>query len=315
LPAPRSSACTATVALYLQVTGAGAKSWVFRYWVPERDPVTGELVRNPATKKVCGISREMGLGSFTVVTLDEAREAAADVRRLRYQGIDPIEARREAKQTAALEKAKALKFKDAATAYIAAHRAGWKNKKHAEQWTATLETYAYPDIGDVSVQAIDTALVMKVIEPIWSTKSETTGRLRGRIESVLDWATVRGYRKGENPARWRGHLDHLLPARSKVRKVEHHPALPYGELPAFLEALRKQEGVAAMALEFTILTAARAFDGKVESMMADSQDGANEIQHPHWDKGPAMNGEALFRRSARTGHCGNRGRSYPRGSC
>jgi integrase len=243
--------------LYLQVTGAGAKSWVYRYWVPERDPATGELVRDPATKKVRGTSREMGLGSFTVVTLDEAREAAAEVRRLRHQGIDPIEARREAKQTAALEKAKALKFRDAATAYIAAHRAGWKCEKHAAQWTATLETHAYPVIGDLSVQAIDTALVMKAIEPIWSTKTETAGRLRGRIESVLDWATVRGYRKGENPARWRGHLDHLLPARSKVRKVEHHPALPYGELAGFLVALRAEEGTAARALEFTVLTAAR----------------------------------------------------------
>jgi integrase len=243
--------------LYLQVTGAGAKSWVFRFWVPERDPASGEIVRDPETKKAIGTSREMGLGSFAVISLDEAREQAADARRLRHQGIDPIEARREAKQTAALEKSKTLKFKVAATAYIAAHRAGWKNKKHAEQWTRTLETYAYPTIGEVSVQAIDTALVMKVIEPIWSAKTETATRVRGRIESVLDWATVRGYRRGENPARWRGHLDHLLPARSKVRKVEHFPALPYGELAGFLVALRGEEGVAARALEYSILTAAR----------------------------------------------------------
>jgi len=152
--------------LYLQVTGVGAKSWVFRYWVSERGPTTGEPVKDPATGKTRGTSREMGLGSFTVVSLDEARELASDARRLRHQGIDPIEARREAKQTAVLEKAKALKFKDAASAYIAAHRAGWRNEKHAAQWTATLETYAYRVIGDVSVQAIDTALVMKVIEPI-----------------------------------------------------------------------------------------------------------------------------------------------------
>ena len=243
--------------LYLQVTGAGAKSWVFRYWVSERDPTTGEPVKDPETGKTRGTSREMGLGSFTVVSLDEARELASDARRLRHQGLDPIEARREAKQTAALEKATALKFRDAASAYIAAHRAGWRNEKHAAQWTATLETYAYPVIGDLSVQVIDTALVMKVIEPIWSTKAETAGRLRGRVESVLDWATVRGYRRGENPARWRGHLAKLLPARSKVRKVEHHPALPYGDLPGFLDSLREQEGVAARALEFAILTAAR----------------------------------------------------------
>jgi integrase len=243
--------------LYLQVTGASAKSWVFRYWVAERDRATGELVRDLATNKARGASREMGLGSCTVVTLDEARERAGECRRLRERGIDPIDARREAKQQVALEKANALKFKDAAAAYIAAHRAGWRNEKHASQWTTTLETYAYPTIGDVPVQAIDTSLVMRVIEPIWPTKPETAARLRGRIESVLDWATVRGYRQGENPARWRGHLAKLLPARSKVRKVEHHAALPYVELPTFLVALCNQDGVAARALEFTVLTAAR----------------------------------------------------------
>jgi integrase len=243
--------------LYLQVSGGGAKSWVFRFWAPERDPASGALRRDPATNKVCGTSREMGLGSFTVISLEEARELAADARRLRHRGVDPIDARREAQQTAALEKAKALKFKDAADAYIAAHRAGWRNEKHAAQWMATLETHAYPAIGDISVQAIDTGLVLKALEPIWSTKPETAGRLRGRIESILDWATVRGYRKGENPARWRGHLNKLLPARSKVRKVEHHAALPYAELPTFLACLREQGGGAARALEFTILTAAR----------------------------------------------------------
>jgi integrase len=243
--------------LYLQVNGAGSKSWIFRFWVPERDPSTGEPFRDPATKKPRGTSREMGLGSFNVVSLEEARALAADARRLRHKDLDPIEVRRERKLAAALEKAKTLKFKDAAEAYITAHRAGWRNEKHAAQWTATLETYAYPVIGDLSVQAIDTALVMKVIEPIWSTKPETAARLRGRIESVLDWATVRQYRKGENPARWRGYLDKLLPKRSKVRKVKHYAALPFAELPAFLTTLRAQEGIAARALEFTILTAAR----------------------------------------------------------
>ena len=140
---------------------------------------------------------------------------------------------------------------------MAAHRAAWKNEKHAAQWTATLETYAYPVIGDLQLHLIDTALVMKVIEPIWSTKPETASRVRGRMELVFDWATVRGYRHGDNPARWRGHLDKLLPARSKVRKTEHHSALAYTDLPAFLAKLRAQDGVAARALEFTILTAAR----------------------------------------------------------
>jgi integrase len=243
--------------LYLQVSGAGAKSWIFRYWVPEVDKSTGDVARDPATNKINGTSREMGLGSATVVCLDEARELAADCRRLRQQGIDPIEARRDAKKRAALDNAKALTFKDAAAAYIAAHRAGWRNEKHAAQWTATLQTYAYPVFGDASVQAIDTALVMKVLDPIWSTKTETAGRVRGRIEVILDWATVRGFRSGENPARWRGHLDKLLPARSKVRKVKHHAALAYAEIGGFMAELRTRDSVSARALEFTILTAAR----------------------------------------------------------
>ena len=262
--------------LYLQVTGAGAKSWVYRYWVPERDPATGELVRDPATKKGRGTSREMGLGSFTVVTLDEAREAAAEVRRLRHQSIDPIEARREAKQTKAIEKAKALKFRDAAATYIAAHRAGWRNEKHGAQWTATLETYAYPVIGDLSVQAIDTGLVLKVLEPIWTEKPETAGRVRGRIEAVLDWAKVRGYRVGENPARWKGHLALQLPARAKVRKVRHHPALPYDQIGAFMTALRERDSISARALEFTILTAVRTGDI--------TGDQANEKPGARWDQ-------------------------------
>jgi integrase len=150
-----------------------------------------------------------------------------------------------------------MTFKESAAMYVASHRAGWRNPKHAAQWQATLATYAEPVIGGLSVQAIDTALVLKVLEPIWTTKPETAGRVRGRIESILDWAKARGYRAGENPARWRGHLDKLLPGRSKVRRVEHHAALPYAELPGFLVSLREQEGIAARALEFAILTAAR----------------------------------------------------------
>jgi integrase len=243
--------------LYLQVAAGGAKSWIFRYWVAQRDAATGALVRDSVTGKVKGRSREMGLGSFATVSLAEARDRALECRKLRAREIDPIEAREAARRAAALERAKFLKFKDAAEAYIAAHRVAWKNDKHAAQWPATLKTYAYPVIGDLPLHLIDTALVMKVIEPIWSTKPETASRLRGRIELVLDWATVRGYRQGDNPARWRGHLEQLLPARAKVRKVQHHSALPYAELPAFLEKLREQDGMAARALEFTVLTAAR----------------------------------------------------------
>jgi integrase len=153
--------------------------------------------------------------------------------------------------------AKAVTFDECATAYIASHRAGWRNAKHAAQWTSTLETYASPVFGKVPVQAVDVALVMRVLEPLWSVKPETASRVRGRIESILDWAKVRGHRDGENPARWRGHLDHLLPARSKVRKIKHHAALPYGDVPVFMVALRGREAVAARALEFAILTAAR----------------------------------------------------------
>jgi integrase len=150
-----------------------------------------------------------------------------------------------------------MTFKDCAERYIEAHRPGWKNPKHAKQWPSTLEDYVYPVFGPIPVQAVDVGLVMKALEPIWKTKPETASRVRGRIESILDWATARGYRQGENPARWRGHLDKLLPARGKVQKVKHHAALPYGEMGDFVAELRGQEGVAARALEFLILTATR----------------------------------------------------------
>jgi len=224
--------------LYLRVTPEGAKNWVLRYMLDRRP-------------------RWMGLGPLVLYGLQEARAKALDARRKRHEGIDPIEARRADRARQRLDAAKAVTFKQCAEAYINAHRAGWRNRKHSGQWGATLSTYAYPMIGALPVQSIDTALVLKVIEAIWTTKPETASRVRGRLESILDFAKARGYRDGENPARWRGHLDNLLPARSKVRKVEHHAALPYAELPGFLIALRDQEGTAARALEFTILTAAR----------------------------------------------------------
>ena len=224
--------------LYLRVTNDGAKNWVFRFMLNGR-------------------ARWMGMGPLHTVNLAEARKRAGEHRLRRHDGIDPIEARRAEKRRAQLDAAKAVTFKECAEAYIKAHRAGWRNGKHAAQWEATLSTYADPVMGGLSVQAIDNVLVLKVLEPIWTTKPETAGRVRGRIESILDWAKVRGYRVGENPARWRGHLDKLLPARGKVRRVEHHAALPYAELPGFLVALREQDGISARALEFTILTAAR----------------------------------------------------------
>jgi integrase len=224
--------------LYLRITQDGTKNWVFRYMLDGRP-------------------RWMFMGPLAIYGLQEARAKALDARRLRHEGIDPIEARKGERLRTRLDAAKAITFKECADNYIKAHRAGWRNGKHAAQWGATLATYAEPIIGALPVQAIDTTLVLKILEPIWTAKPETAGRVRGRIESILDWAKAREYRQGENPARWRGHLDKLLPARGKVRKVEHHAALPYTELPDFLVALREQEGIAARALEFTILTAAR----------------------------------------------------------
>jgi integrase len=224
--------------LYLRVTPEGARNWVLRYMLDRR-------------------ARWMGLGPLALYGLADARAKALDARRKRHDGIDPIDARRAERARQRLEVAKAITFKECAEAYINAHGAGWKNEKHAAQWPSTLKTYAYDVIGRLPVQAVDTALVLRVLEPIWRKKPETASRLRGRLEGILDFAKARGYRDAENPARWRGHLDKLLPARSKVREVEHHAALPYAKLAAFLVALRKQEGIAARALEFLILTAAR----------------------------------------------------------
>ena len=190
------------------------------------------------------------------------------------QGLDPIEARRAHRAARRAQHAKAMTFQECATAYIAAHRSGWKNKKHAKQWPQTLEDYVYPAFGSLPVQAIEVALVMKAVEPIWTVKPETAGRVRGRIEAVLDWATARGYRQGENPARWKGHLENLLPKKSKVRRVERHAALPYSEIGVFMAALRRQSGVDARALEFTILTAART--GEVREATWDELAGLDE---------------------------------------
>ncbi len=224
--------------LWLQVTGKGAKSWIFRFTLR-------------------GKSREMGLGSAATFSLAEARDKALTCRKLCYEGIDPIEMRRGQRQDAAIEAAKAITFRSCAEQYIDSHKAGWRNAKHAAQWTATLETYVYPVFGDLPVQAVDTGLVMQVLQPIWTTKAETATRVRGRIESILDWATTHSYRRGENPARWKGHLANLLPKRSRVQKVEHHAALPFAQVPAFMQSLAGQDGIAAKLLAFTILTASR----------------------------------------------------------
>lgn len=224
--------------LYLQVTASGAKSWIFRY-------------------QLAGRRRDMGLGSLRAFTLAEARERAVDALRQVARGIDPIEARRAEQSATAIASAKTVTFATCARRYIEAHQAGWRNEKHRYQWRQTVESYMNPTFGTVPVQAVDVALVMKAVEPLWTVKPETASRVRGRIESILDWATARGFRAGDNPARWRGHLENLLPKKSKVRRVEHYAALPYAEISTFMADLRQRESVAARALEFAILTAAR----------------------------------------------------------
>lgn len=224
--------------LYLQVSLSGSKSWVFRYML-------------------AGRAREMGLGSLLGVSLADARAKAADCRKLLANRMDPIEARDAGRAQLALTAAKSITFADCAAAYIKAHRAGWKNAKHASQWENTLATYCEPYFGSIGAQDVDTGVVLKALEPIWTDKPETATRVRARVERVLDWATARGYRTGENPARWRGHMDKLLPMLGKKNRVKHHAALPFGEVADFIATLRAQEGVAARALEFLILTATR----------------------------------------------------------
>jgi integrase len=192
-----------------------------------------------------------------VGTLAGAREKAREKRDQIEKGIDPIAYKQAKKSALAAAVAGAMTFSDATKAYIAVKEAGWKNAKHGDQWRNTLATYADPIIGKVYVGSIEKEHILKILSPIWTTKTETASRLRGRIESVLDWATVSGYRKGENPARWRGHLDVLLAAPNDVRAVEHHAALDWREVGAFMAALREREGMAARMLEFAILTAAR----------------------------------------------------------
>jgi integrase len=224
--------------LYLRVGADTARSWVFRYMLD-------------------GKSREMGFGATHAVTLAQARQKAQDARSLLSDGKDPLALKRAVEAERRLQDALKITFKACAEKYITAHEQSWRNEKHRAQWRSTLEDYAYPQIGELPVASVDTAVVTKILEPIWSTKPETASRLRGRIEVILDWARVRGFRTGENPARWRGHLENLFPAKRKVRRVRHHPALPYIELGAFMQLLAGREGISARALEFTILTAAR----------------------------------------------------------
>jgi integrase len=227
--------------LYLQVGPGGGRSWIYRFGLN-------------------GSQRYLGLGPVNAIPLKRARELAAQARQLRAEGIDPIKRRRDNRLAERIANAKTVTFAQCSVQYILAHEATWGNARHRQQWHNTLATYVLPIFGHLPVQAIDTPLVLRVIEPIWKTKPETASRVRGRIELILDWATARELRQGENPARWRGHLQHLLPAKAKVVRVEHHAALPYAEIGAFIAALQQRQGIGARCLEFTILTAARTIE-------------------------------------------------------
>jgi integrase len=237
--------------LYLQVSQSGTKSWVFRYTLNKK-------------------SREMGLGPLHTIPLAQAREKARSCRASLLEGVDPLDARNASKVELALERAKTVTFDHCAKEYIAAHRSSWKTAQHAAHWEGSIRNYASPIIGGLPVAAIDTALIVKVLQPIWESKTETASKLRGRIESILDWATVSHFRTGDNPARWRGHLDHLLADPGRIARVTHYAALPWQEVGAFMVVLRECGGVAARALEFGILTATRS--GEVRGARWDEVD-------------------------------------------
>ena len=224
--------------LYLQVSPAITKSWVYRY-------TTG------------GKERRHGLGPYPVVTLDMARHAAQSCVRLRLQGLDPLDHKREQKVIKRLEQRQGISFETCALSYIDSHRSSWRNAKHADQWRNTLSTYVFPVFGDLPVNDVTTNLVLQAIQPIWESRTETATRVRQRIESVLDWAKAREYRDGENPARWRGHIDKILPKPTKLKKVKHFEALPYSEMGKFYAWLKDRDSLAAHTLRFTILTATR----------------------------------------------------------
>jgi len=231
--------------LWLKVTDAGSKSWILRY-------------------THLGRERWTGLGPFPEVTLAEARDKAIDWRRKLREGLDPLKVKQEAAIAVRAAAASTVTFDWCAEQYIDAHRAGWKNAKHAAQWTSTLKGYASPIVGTMDVSLIDTDHILRILKPIWQEKTETASRLRGRIEEILGWATVHKYRTGDNPARWKGHLAVLLPARSKVARTKHMAALPWKDMAPFMQSLRARAGIGAIAVQFTILTAARS--GEVRDM-------------------------------------------------
>lgn len=224
--------------LYMQVTPNGGKTWVLRVSVGER-------------------RRDIGLGGYPTVTLSQARDKARDARDKIERGIDPVAERQTAKAALVLARARGLTFADAVDKCLAAKLDAFKNAKHRQQWRNTLDAYAMPELGKLLVADIETQDVLRVLQPIWTTKTETASRLRGRIEAVLSWATVAGHRKGDNPARWAGNLKELLPAASKVAVEQNQPALMIDDAPRWFAALRERDGMGARALEFLALTATR----------------------------------------------------------
>ena len=224
--------------LNFKIADGGSRSWVFRF------------AKN-------GRTRDAGLGPYPEVSLADARIKAFEWRKLLVAGIDPLDQRNAARASDLVAASKSITFDDCLAGYVAAHESAWRSVKHAKQWRASLTAYASPVFGKLPVSAIDTGMVMRVLEPIWASRSTTASRVRGRVENVLDWAKVRGYRRDENPARWKGHLDHLLPSKSKVRAIEHHAAMPYAEIGGFLGQLREKPNISARALEFLVLTGAR----------------------------------------------------------
>ncbi|MCO4854864.1 integrase arm-type DNA-binding domain-containing protein [Herbaspirillum sp. WGmk3] len=223
--------------LHLRVS-SGARAWVLRIQIGDK-------------------RRDLGLGAYPAVSLAEARDLARDYRKNVQNGIDPLAHKRQLKIALRSQQASEKTFKQCAEAYIEAKSGEWKNPKHRQQWSNTLASYAYPYLGQLLVSEVDLQHVLECLEPIWKTKNETASRLRGRIEAVLDFATVRKYRFGENPARWKGHLDTILPAPSKVQNVKHHAAMALDDVAEFFARLRQKEGLGPRALEFLILTAAR----------------------------------------------------------
>lgn len=231
--------------LWLKVNAGGSRSWIYRYMLS-------------------GKQRWAGLGSYPDVTLAAARERAAEMRKMLASGRDPLDEKKSTRSALVAASAKTITFDSAAKLYIDSHKEGWRNAKHIEQWRSTLQTYASAKIGALDVSKIETAHILSIFQKdqLWTEKTETASRLRGRIESILDWCTVHKYRSGENPARWKGHLDKLLPAKNRVMQREHFPALPYAEISSFMSDLRSEIGVAARAVEFVILTACRSGEAR-----------------------------------------------------